>query len=279
MQVDSKKDIINAYKQLLGEEFYTLVDSNEGNKWRKYYFKNDQRIKKIFFEELSLYLKCIKYQKKVLRFLLKNEKVLNYNCINRTLDLVEDYGNENFKHIDYMLGMLKTACQMEADYKYYVPRKKFEYLDETNYDRFIRLASGFDIQVVKDFLIGHDVFNLEEFKQVYSKAKILPVSCEDTTFIGDFDGGYSIPKVVDDKTAIVCVHEMVNQSLKFNKEYIDNDEIVYGEELPIFYEMLYKEYNGLVKCDTNHNKLSEQLLNTYDSEPFMEQVKKLEKIK
>ncbi len=277
MQINCKPEIMDSYKQLIGEAFFTLIDSNVGNKWRKRYFKNDERIKKIFFEELALYFNCIKYQGKVLRFLYKNEKNLNYNCIERTLDLVEQYGNDNFNHIDYMLGMLKTACQMEADYKFYVPRKKFEYLDESNYDKFIRLACGYDMQVVKDFLIGHDVFNLKEFGEVYSKSKVLPIDCQDNTFIGDFDG-YSIPKVVDDKTAIVCIHELVHQSLKLNEPYIKNDKIVYGEELPIFYEMLYKAYNGFIKCDTNHNDISEELLYSYDSEPFMEQIKKLERL-
>ena len=278
MQVDCKAEILYSYKELLGEAFYTLIDSNEGNKWRKRCFKDDERIKKIFFDELILYFNCVKYQCKVLNFLFKNEKKLNYNCISRTLDLLEKYGNDNFEHIDSMLAMLKTACQMEADYKYYVPRKKFVYLNNDNYSYFIRLASGFDIQSIKDFFIEHDVFNLEEFNNVYNKAKILPIDCEDTTFIGDFDGGYTLPKVLNDKTALVCVHELVHQALKYNKQYINKDEIVYGEELPIFYEMLYKTYNGLINCDTNYNEISEKLLNTYDSEPFMEQVKKLEKI-
>ncbi len=278
MEVNYKKYIKDEYRSLLEEAFSILSDCYKVNSMRKKIFPQNERIKKEFLNELHLYLKCVMYQRKVCKFIYKNEKELNGTCIDRGIDLLEEYGEANFRHMDYMISMLKTACEMEADYKFYMPRKKFEYIDENVYQKFIRLLCGYDIQNVKDFLVNCDVMNLEEYDKIYGSAKVLPISCVDTTFIGDFEGGFSIPKVVDDKTALVCLHVLVHQSLKFNKQYIDNDKIVYGEELPIFYEMLYKAYNGFIKCNTNQNEISKQLLDNYESEPFMEQVRKLEKL-
>ena len=278
MEVNYKKYIKDEYRALLEEAFSILSDSYRVNSMRKKTFPQNEKIKKEFLNELNLYLKCIMYQRKVCKFMYKNEKELNCTCIDRGIDLLEEYGEANFRHMDYMIGMLKTACEMEADYKFYIPRKKFKYVDENVYQKFIKLLCGYDIQNVKDFLINCDIMNLEEYDIIYGSAKVLPISCADNTFIDDFEGGFSIPKVVDDKTALVCLHELVHQSLKFNKQYINNDKIVYGEELPIFYEMLYKAYNGFIKCNTNQNVISEQLLYSYDSEPFMDQVRKLEKL-
>ena len=278
MKTSTKKYFLKIYKLILEEELFIFIDSFRCNKWRKRYFKDNERIEKIFFDELVSYFDCVKYQKKVLNFLYWNNNNLSSDCIDITIDLVDKYGKENFEHIDYMLGMLKTACCMDAEYKFYVPRKKFEYLNAENYDKFIRIASGFDILSIKDFLMVHDVLNFKEFDEIYNNSKIIPIDCVDTTFIGEFEGGWKLPEVYNDKTALVCLHELVHQSLQLNIPYIENDDIVYGEELPIFYEMLYKKCNGLIKCDTNYNEISDELLKSYHSEPFMEQVKKLERL-
>ena len=277
MQVNTKGYIIDEYKSLLGEQLSTIVSAAKANSYRNEVFKDDKRIKDLFINELNLYLNGIKYQKKILWFLFKNEKQLNYNCIDRTIELLENYGNSSYLYMDSLIGMLNTACDMEADYKFYLPRKKFEYVNENNYEMFIRLASGFEYQVVKDFLAGHDILNYNQIDNIYKEAKV--INADDNSFYGVFEKGIVVPKINDDRTALINIHELVHKSLIINKEKINNNDIVYGEELPIFYEMLYKAYNGLVKCDTNYNEISEKLLYNYNSEPFFEQVKKLEKIK
>ena len=91
MQVNMMGYIIDEYKSLLGEQLSTIVSAVKANYYRNKVFKDDNRIKNLFLNELNLYLNGIKYQKKILWFLIKNEKQLNYNCIDRTIELLENY--------------------------------------------------------------------------------------------------------------------------------------------------------------------------------------------
>jgi hypothetical protein len=142
----------------------------------------------------------------------------------------------------------------------------------------LRLAKGYDIACVEDFLVKNSVFTNECLDKEYDVGHIVSVGKDELDKVGISDGVVHIPEVYNGGTALIAIHNLVNYSLVMNRENINNEKIVNGEEMALFYELLYKSSNGFIKCNIPYNEYSKRLLQQYKQEPFMDQVKKLERI-
>lgn len=224
-------------------------------------FPKNVRIKQELKNELLLYLNSIKFQKNLIRFIFIHSKDLKINDVKRSLKLLDKYAEKIFYHFDSVLANLKLACDMEFADKFYIPRKKFDYIDETNYNLFLNEAKGISLSAVKEFLINEKVFNEEELDNV----------------LKDF---IVIPNIVDGKTTLININKLVYKSLLMHKDFI-SDDIVYGEEIPKFYESLYQKNNVFIneEISIEDSQYLDSLIYFYNYEPMSEQIKKLSKYK
>jgi len=96
---------------------------------------------------------------------------------------------------------------------------------------------------------------------------------------GIFDNGkILVPKVKDELTALISIHELVHNSLILNKDKINNDFIAYGEDIPIFYELLFQSTNDFSKIEIHKTDIALKLLESYQGEPFDIQIKKVKEL-
>ena len=143
----------------------------------------------------------------------------------------------------------------------------------------INLSKGFDIECVKDFLIDNGVYTYNWFNYLMNKGFINIIDInKQFDFIGINNGCVNIPEVNSAATALISISELVKYSLLLHKNAINNDNIVYGNELPIFYEMLYKERNKFINLKISSNSYSKKLIQSFNKEMFNEQIKKLENV-
>ena len=134
---------------------------------------------------------------------------------------------------------MQTTLNMEFLYKFYSPRKNTKNLDEKDYEDYINYVKGLNINRVKEFLISEEIYEESNLEEILKKVKLLNVNPKDNLdFFGLFENGLIIPKIKDDFSCIVAIHELVHQALVNKEEELHGYE-EWGKELPRFYEGLF----------------------------------------
>lgn len=279
-QINAKPEIIRQY--LLSYQEIAMVKFTHWNYNQKIdkVFDNNENMKKLLQTELGNYLQNVKIEMQVLKFVLKNEKKLYLTDIYSLLDIFDKNYEVRFEYLQELINNLQTALDMEYSYRFYSPRKNIKYLDEKDYEDYINYVKGFNINRVKEFLVSEEIYEKSDLEETLKKIKFLNVSPKDNLdFFGLFENGLVIPKVNDDFSCIVAIHELVHQALVNNKEELQDDEIVFGEELPRFYEGVFIKQNDYVNLEIKMNNNVLEMLNDYKEENFKEQINKLKKLK
>jgi len=130
--------------------------------------------------------------------------------------------------------------------------------------------------MIKIFFEKQQVLSCNIVDDIVRNAKILPYD-GDAELFGVYENGRVVlPKITDDLTVLIAIHELVHMAL-LRKENI-NELIKYGEDLPIFYELLFQHDNGFIDSKVHTTPSALILLNDYHNEVFDEQIKKLERV-
>ena len=87
-----------------------------------------------------------------------------------------------------------------------------------------------------------------------------------------------IPKSKDALSCLISIHELVYQALLNKKDEVE-DEITFGEDLPKFYELLFKARNTYITEECNESNVALELFEDYNEESFEEQINKLDRIR
>ena len=196
--------------------------------------------------------------------------------IYHTLNRLDSLAESKYNYIDSIIDLLDISCDLELPEKFYIPKKNFRYMNE---EELINIAKGFTMNSVKDFLITERVYNNTSFNNALESVKYFNLVGGKTKYIaGVFEKGIVLPRVRDDLTTLIAIHELVHNSILMNKESINDKNIVYSEILPRFYENLYACKNQFIKETIHKDEYTDILLNDYHEEPMMVQVEKVRRL-
>ncbi len=186
------------------------------------------------------------------------------------------HAENKYTFIDNLIDNLDVSCDLQLEDKFYVPRKEFKYVDSK---RFINIAKGFSMDSVKDFLLNESIYDEELLDSTLKKVKYFNLVGGETKYIaGVFEKGIVLPRVRDDLTTLIAIHELVHYSILDKKYIIGDNNIVYSEILPRFYENLYASQNEFIKDTIHKDEYTDILLNDYHEEPMMVQVEKVRRL-
>jgi hypothetical protein len=217
----------------------------------------------------------------VLKFIFKNERNLYVSDIYGFLDEIDNNFEARYYFYEELYENLMTAFDMNLDYKFYIPRKRYKELTDEDVKKYISYVKGFNENRVKNFLAEEEVINFEKFNEVISNAKIIKGNVKDNIELyGIYSNKVVLPKIDEQLSTLINIHEFTHYSLIDNQEkFLIDDWIVNGEDIPIFYELLFKENNSFIDIDIHTTNKALELLKAYNNEPFEEQIKKLKRIK
>ena len=279
MSINNKYRLLVDYKEAVVEGYNALKSYNYFKKTLDVIFPNNDKIKSDLESLFMIYFMNLEYERKVVLFQLINEGKLDYSNCAIAINILRQYSDDNSNWLNDSLVNLKAACGMELDYKFYLSRRRFLSINDETFQWMINLSKGFDIECVKDFLIDNGVYTYNWFNYLMNKGFINIIDInKQFDFIGINNGCVNIPEVNSAATALISISELVKYSLLLHKNVINNDNIVYGNELPIFYEMLYKERNKFINLKISSNSYSKKLIKSFNKEMFKDQIKKLENI-
>ena len=276
MENNILKELVSYYLSIVEEAFSITKDHSITNLKRISKFRDDIRIKENYYKELNDYYDSLKVDLDVIKFLIFNHSKLNEDNIYHTLNRLDSLAESKYNYIDSIIDLLDISCDLELPEKFYIPKKNFRYM---NKEELINIAKGFTMNSVKDFLINEKVYNNTSFNNALESVKYFNLVGGDTKYIaGVFEKGIVLPRVRDDLTTLIAIHELVHNSILMNKDSINDKNIVYSEILPRFYENLYASKNEFIKETIHKDEYTDILLNDYHEEPMMVQVEKVRRL-
>jgi len=280
MQQSTYKDILEQYKFFIMDYIYVSSTYHMLNLESKIVFKDNKRITEILEKEVQEYINSYKKELKIYNFLLKKERKLYTEDIYGTIDnLIEEYKIKH-KYIEELFEKLETAIGTELEYKFYLPKNKPKYITDEDVEKYKIYAMGYNKERIEDFLKDEVVYEEKILDEEMKKIKELDINAyNNMDMFGIFDNGkILVPKVKDELTALISIHELVHNSLILNKDKINNDFIAYGEDIPIFYELLFQSTNDFSKIEIHKTDIALKLLESYQGEPFDIQIKKVKEL-
>lgn len=244
-------------------------------------FNESYKLKFIINDNYIKYLESHYNQFKLLLYILFNINKLNIDDINEVSDAMFDDMNAVFAYTYDMIDSFTNAINMQANYRFELPHYKIESFNNNDYKDYLTYLKGYNVDSIANFLTDYaKVYDQEQCEQEIDNLKIVDVNKKEYEFFSGINdkGNIMVPRIKDSKSTLILVHELIHKYLLLNKERINNDNIVYGEELPILYEMLYMDYNKLCKCKIHKNEIANKLYNEYDGQDINKQILKLKKI-
>ena len=136
-----------------------------------------------------------------------------------------------------------------------------------------------NIDNIKDFIIINGIYEEHELDNILKNIKVLNIDCKDNI---DFFGIYEnsriiVPKIKDEQSTLINIHELIHNKL-LSKENEIEKEIVFGEDLPILYELLFQSENKFTNINIHKTDNAYKLYNDFNEEPFDIQIQKLKKL-
>ena len=278
MQQNLTKDIIEEIGKLVDEKIHLSI----------YYYleylksyKNVSSEKRILLKkEFNKYKESYKEYKKVLNFLLFNERKIFFEDGLSTLEIMDQIFTDVIDYIFRLIEMFETSRVLNLDYKFYIPSKQPRYI--LNYDRidYINYAKGFNEDRVCYFLNDNQVYDMNLYNAVMDEAKLIHCSEDDYNAYArvDHNGQITMPYIKDEISTLVGIKQLIKKKLIIDKDTINDDRIIRGEYLPRLYELLFIDYNSFCKHKIHMDNVTKKLYEDYDNEPYNIQIDKLKRI-
>lgn len=279
MKQSTYKYILEQYRDVLEEIWRVRKTYLVDYIYSKKVFKDNEKMRKTLRNEVNEYLENPRNELKIYNFLLKNERKLYAEDIHRILDSLQECYESRYPYIKELFENFETAIGMNLDYKFYLPKHKPEYIGKDTIDKYKLYAKGFNLDRVTDFLIETEVYSEETLDSEMKKVKQLDVDAqENIDMFGIYEnGGIVLPRVRDELSACITIHELVHNILLLKKEEIKESNIIYGEDLPVFYELLYQKTNSFARQIIHTTEIALKLLESYNEEPLSIQIEKVKK--
>lgn len=290
--MNCKRDNLYKLKDLLDQYFKVIEVGKEATfEYIMLYFKNlismnDKQISSILKKELKNYLQNLRNEIKICNYVLKNSSKIHTNDMFYAFELLDAEYENKYQYINDIFESFSTALIFESKDRFYLPKKRYKDLTELEVNLYKEYLKGFNIESLKDFMIDEEkIYTTALFEETQEKSKIYDVDAQE--FIDFFEilikenveGTLTtmpiLPKVKDEKSFLVNIHLLTHNALLVRDNINKSVDLVYKEDLAIFYELLYKSRNSFAKTDLHTSEISQRLLAEYKNEPFLEQIEKV----
>lgn len=289
--MNSKRDNLYKLKDLLDQYSSVFeVGSEAVFEYWILYIKNlismnEREMNSNLTNEVKEYLQNLKNELKICNYILRHHSKISTSDMYYVFELLDKEYEDKYQYINDVFENFSTALSFESKNRFYLPRKRFDGLNEEKVALYKEYLKGFNTESLKDFMTEEEkIYTDHLFDETIKRSKIYDVDAKDfidvfAVLIKEDEQGNLLtmpilPVIKDDKSFLINIHELTHNALLTNKDINRSEKIVYEEDLAIFYECLYKSRNSFVKTNLHTSNISEILLSEYRNEPFLEQVEK-----
>ena len=257
-------------------------------------FGMNKEMQQILNDEIHGCLSGLGVEFKVLNFIFKNNKRIKIENLSAYFDSVAKKAQSEEAYFQQLFDHLREALDMELANKFYKPRGGFSFHQKDDIFKHIAYLKGFSFDQIKFMLFLEGVYDLDiegeildYFTLLDEMNRSLKDIVEDDTSVGVFEENgevhCTIPRICDEESSYLAVYNIIRYELIRKRAQIGDDAVVYSDELPIFYEYLFKGnyLSPFSECEPMHKwtAITLKLLDTYETESFDEQIEKVKRIK
>lgn len=289
--MDSKRNNLYKLKDLLDQYSSVFeVGSEAVFEYWILYIKNlismnEKEMNSNLTNEVKEYLQNLKNELKICNYVLRHHSKISTSDMYYVFELLDKEYEDKYQYINDVFENFSTALSFESKNRFYLPRKRFDGLNEEKVALYKEYLKGFNTESLKNFMTEEEkIYTDHLFDETIKRSKIYDVDAKDfidvfAVLIKEDEQGNLLtmpilPVIKDDKSFLINIHELTHNALLTNKDINRSEKIVYEEDLAIFYECLYKSRNSFVKTNLHTSNISELLLSEYRNEPFLEQIEK-----
>jgi hypothetical protein len=290
--MNSKRDNLYKLKDLLDQYSSVFeVGSEAVFEYWILYIKNlislnEKEMNSNLTSEVKEYMQNLKKELKICSYILKHYNKINTSDMYYVFELLDKEYEDKYQYINDVFENFSTALSFESKNRFYLPRKRFDGLNEEKVALYKEYLKGFNTESLKDFMTEEEkIYTNQLFDETIKKSKIYDVNAQEfidifAVLIKESNNGILttmpiLPKVKDEMSFLINIHELTHNALLVREDIDRNNDLIFQEDLSIFYELLYKSRNSFVKSNLHTSELSQRLLYEYKNEPFLEQVEKV----
>ena len=244
------------------------------------------------FNDAEFLLKILEPVKKYFKSSLNEFKIYNYILFNSwrydednlfsVMDMLFQIQEAKDEYIEGVFDRLSFSLDMEDMEKFFISGKEPEFVNKEKIKEFKLAMLGYSRYNIYDFLIEEKVLTAEDVWVLDDL--IHEFKLDDENFdkscvkLSNRISGLKIkeiwvPKTLNDFAMLINVHELVRASVVGVSDKLSGYNVL-NNDIPIFYEGVFKLKSDLIEKDIKHTSLSKKMLDEYKEEPFLEQIEK-----
>lgn len=233
-------------------------------------------------EPLKKYLKSSLNEFKLYNYILFYSRKYDEENVILSMDMLHQLQYDIDSYMEDVFDNLSFSLALNDKERFYLPKNEPCYIDDDVLNELKLAMLGYSRQRIFDFLIDEKMLTADDVW--YLNDLINEFELDD----GNFDKScvrlssklYSpkikeiwVPKTLNDFAMLINVHEFAHAGVVGVSDKLVGYDVL-NNDIPRFYEGVFKLKDDLIKRDIEHTKLSKKLLDEYKDEPFLEQIEK-----
>lgn len=243
---------------------------------------DDPEILKRILSAVKKYYKSSVNELKIYNYILFNSWKYDEDDLYSVLDMLYQLQYDKDVHIEKIFDQLSLSLDMNLKDKFYLPKDDPDYVDKNRIEDFKLAMLGYSRHNIFDFLIDEKMLTaddvcflrelIHEFELNDNNFDISCVRVSDKRFEQKVKEIW-VPKTTNDFAMIINVHELTHAGVVGVSDMLVGYDVL-NNDIPRFYEGVFKMKDDLIKREIEHTPLSKKLLDEYKEEPFLEQIEK-----
>lgn len=233
-------------------------------------------------EPVKKYFKSSFNEFKLYNYILLNSWRYDEDDLFSAMDMLFQLQYAKDEYIERVFDRLSYSLDMNNKEAFYISGKEPKFVDKERIKEFKLAMLGYSRHNVYDFLIDEKMLTVDEvwfLDDLIHEFKLDDESiCKSGVTVSGNHCGQRIkeiwvPKTLDDYAMLLNVHELVHASVVNASDKLVGYDVM-NDDIPRFYEGVFKLKDNLIEKDIEHTPLSKRLLDEYKDEPFLEQIEK-----
>jgi len=235
-----------------------------------------------FSEPVKKYFKSSLNELKLYNYILFNSHKYDKEKLTLSMDLLCQLQCDMDIYIEEIFDKLSFSLDMNDKDRFYLPKHEPCFIDDEVINELKLAMLGYSRQAIFDFLIEEKMLSADDVWYLNDLINEFELDNKnyDKSYVRVSSKIYEpkikeilVPKTVNDFSMLINVHELTHAGVVSVSDNLIGYDVL-NNDIPRFYEGVFKMKDDLIKKDIEHTILSKKLLDEYKDEPFLEQIEK-----
>lgn len=247
---------------------------------------NSQEMNNTLKKALTFWTQSINTEKYLYNFVLKNINKINISDLYYTFDFLDQKFVERYNYMEEVFENFSIALDVRREDRFYLPKNVEFLFKNKKLEQYKHYLQGYNMETLEYILIEEQLFTSKNFDLLFKNRKDSDGSIQNSvTFTNNLNPEQNetgniistLPEITDEQSFLINMSQLIKYTMMNHPEIASIPAIVNGNDIPIFYQLLFQKTNPFSSIDIVPTEIAEKLLKEYKNEPFLEQIEKVKK--